>query len=502
MKPTRANSVPKDPTIDIGETWALINHKLAHNSPRVWLTCALSSPYCIRMRGGGFACLLFTAGCGLPLLPAVPLAPEIDPADRTAQVITDSYICWVWSAYPAEGTVAGIHDLDHTYGDWSPTARRGRVETLRYYLAEIDSALGGRLTKSRRFDLEALRMDIELRLLRGPSPNWVAMGLLALLGSPNVSDEDRGRWLAGRLHEIPSIPVHRGEPEMLLSAIAAAEAWFRSCDDSDLRTAGLRAANAARTSVAMEPVPPPLGEDRLRAMISILLCGVSDGRIDLKAIAAKARKRIGALTPRVNSSAPPPRLAVHLEDNPWGIPGMLIGPEPFAEGKARARFRPTGSPWEEATELYPGRLTYRTYLRERASPAAKLARNAMLEQGHVLLATRAVGDVQSEVVATCRLLAAIEYHSGSVNAVGAARILRDGIALGEEDARREVSALAADPEAATGPLGAWYLEPLLARANWGAVISAGQAPLEALWRVVTGSPRPGSPCAGPAWGNY
>lgn len=494
--------MPNGSSEDIDGNWRFLNHKTESLPPKLLLMQILRKPYCSDMRAASILGLGLAAGCGLSLPPVEPLGPEVDQADRTAQILADSYVSWVWSAYPAEGTAAGIHDLDHTYGDWSPKAWRGRLETLRYYLAEIDWALRGRLSKARRFDLDALRMDIELRILRGPPPNWVAMGLLSLLGSSSVADPDRGRWLAARLHEIPSIGERRGDPDLLLAAIAAAEAWFRSSGDDDLKSAGLRAAKVARAAVAKDPPPSPLGEDRLRALLSILQQGRPDRHVDLRAIAATARERLAALPRRPHARVLPSRPQVILEDNPWGIPGILVGPELFADGMVFARYRALGVGFEEAAEVYPGRLTHRAYLRERASPAAKLARNVMLEQGHVLLAAQSTGHLHAEAIAIWRLLAAIEYHAGWVDAAAAMRILREGGGIAEDDARREMVALATDPESATGPLGAWYLELLLERASWESILSMGHAPLDALWGALVGGPAPREPFLGRERRNY
>jgi hypothetical protein len=494
------------------------------------------------MRRGLPIGLLWLTGCGFAPPPFIPLAPEEDSADRRGRVLVDSYVCWVWSGYPAEATAAGIHEYDHTFGERSPSAARAREETLRYYLDEVEEALRVAPSQEVRLDLEASRMDIHLRMLRGPPPEWVAMGIWALLYAPTVADSDRARWLAGRLSKFPSLGGDAERAGNLAPLIQAAREWFGTLEESELREAGVRAAESARDRLeAMRTGdrPLPLGESRMRELISILLHGVPDGRVDLKKLDARARswmgegpvgeshggivdfsRHVAEVQALAAELVPLPDVDLSTTGDSWWIRGLLIGPEPFSRGPARASYLPRNRSGEEdwldaASELYPGRLTYRAYARARASDARRMARNAALEHGVALLASRVAAkrmlarrpelwraQHRLETIAACRLVVAIGYHSGRLGWEEAVHLFRARAGLDEEEAGRETWRAGTDPESATAAIGSRYLHSLLEKTTWEAVLSAGHAPLDALWSALTGTAPPADPFAGPASGNY
>ncbi|HLG43110.1 MAG TPA: hypothetical protein VI643_07070, partial [Planctomycetota bacterium] len=443
-----------------------------------------------------------------------------------------------------------------TFGPRSVREANTRVETLRYYQAAFEQASAGAVSSQAALDLHAARLDLNLRLWRRDSPGPLALGIWALLYSPNVADDIRARCLAARLSELPALDGVGAEGAELRAATESARVFFAQLADSDLRQIGQAAVERVEkslgASVTVQPVAP-FGEQRLAELVSILLFGEPSGeagiasltvhagrwmrenRAQLERIApdpvafvrslslpAERSDVIDAIEEARNAAAdfttiPKANLRVH-EAAP-GVAARLIGPELFSPDPSTAtylvrRVHASRGYVDALLELYPGRLTQA--LQSSESPARRLAKNPAIVEGIPLYLLRRMtaGNPRSaaailwrieEARALCRLVAALGYHIGRLGFDRVVVLFETEGFMPRDEAELEAMRVAREPEVLGAALGARALHILQGEGSscrWDGIAAMRGFAIRKLWHILSKKAPPADLFAGTAVHNY
>jgi hypothetical protein len=492
------------------------------------------------------ALLLLLAGCSF-------YPPEFEPLDRVnrieerrAEVLCESYLSWAWSSFPAEATLAGVHEFDHTLGPQGSKANAARLKALGYYLHELEDIDRQVLPDDLRLDLAAMRMDVGLRRLRlkaagrsgGVESDRLLDGLLALIDLPGLSERDRARNLAHRLLDmarlIRTVPVYG-----LDEALERIESWYGSLEDKKLAELGKsalkRIKESSRKKTDRAP-PAPVGEDHLTDLISVILTG-RPGRLQTTSrLLSEAKDQLSALRAEGGAKAQPvtdvsaeiEKLRRFTETHIAAIPvGQLtIKPDgpgtslavtgPF-EPVTRATYRGRRSTvMDLAIQLFPGHLLRELYLGGISGGLCRLALQPAISRGYPLAVAEELirngyegtaGDLKAEFLnaqrrSIVRLIGVIEYHTGKLSFEALVEFLKDEALLEADGARNEARRIALEPSIMAEALGAGFLRAMRDASGrtgfWGELLSAGNLPLESLWKKVLSTDPPGNAFIGPA----